>query len=79
MAIYPAIAGTPHYARFIQEELKGLRGKSSLLPRETFYLLHYGQPQFALGWFWDKDAQGQVHSYNIGNPGSFLSKVYVWE
>jgi CubicO group peptidase (beta-lactamase class C family) len=67
----------PDYARFMQEQLKGLHGHSALLPQETFRFLYYGLPQFALGWFWEKDAQGKQYAYNIGNPGSFLSKVYV--
>jgi hypothetical protein len=68
----------PHYALFSQEQLTGLRGHSTLLPKETFRFMHYGLPQFALGWFWEKDAQGHLYSYNIGNPGTFLSKVYVF-
>ena len=41
--------------------------------------MHYGLTKFAVGWFWLKDENGQTFSYNIGNPGTFLSKVYVFK
>ncbi|MGC4059147.1 MAG: serine hydrolase domain-containing protein [Chitinophagaceae bacterium] len=68
----------PDYLKFIQEQLRGLNGKSAALSRETFRFLHFGKPQFALGWFHDTDETGASYSHNTGNPGSFLSKVYVF-
>lgn len=67
------------YARFIQLQLAGLAGKSSLLSKKEFEFLHFGLHTFAVGWFWEQDENKQVYSYNIGNPGTFLSKVYVYK
>ena len=67
------------YSKFIQLQLQGLKGQSKLLSKEEFNFLHYGLTKFAVGWFWLKDENGQTFSYNIGNPGTFLSKVYVFK
>lgn len=67
------------YAKFIQEQLLGLSGKSKLLSKEEYTFLHYGLFRFAIGWFWEIDDKQRVFSYNIGNPGSFLSKVFVYK
>jgi hypothetical protein len=69
----------PDYVKFIQLQLKGLLGKSELLTKEEFVFLHYGLPKFALGWFWERDEKDQTYSYNIGNPGTFLTKVFVFK
>jgi hypothetical protein len=34
-------------------------------------------PEFAVGWFWHRDAQGRQVSFHRGNPGTFLTKVYI--
>ena len=65
------------YSKFIQLQLKGLQGKSSLLTAQEFAFLHYGLPQFAVGWFWEVNEAGHKVSHNTGNPGSFLSEVCV--
>jgi CubicO group peptidase (beta-lactamase class C family) len=69
----------PDYVKFIQLQLQGLAGQSKLLSKEEFEFLHYGLYKFAVGWFWLKNEDGQSYSYNIGNPGTFLSKVYVFK
>lgn len=71
-------ASLPDYAKFIQLQLKGLAGQSGLLSKEEFHFLHYGLDRFAVGWFWAEE-NGQTFSYNIGNPGTFLTKVYVFD
>jgi CubicO group peptidase (beta-lactamase class C family) len=68
----------PDYIQFIQLQLKGLQGRASMLSKEEFYFLHYGLGTFSVGWFNDVDEQGEHFSYNTGNPGTFLSKVYVY-
>lgn len=68
----------PDYTRFIQMQLKGLAGRSELLPRQTFRFLHFGLPGFSVGWFWGTDTRKRVYSYHTGNPGTFLSKVWVF-
>jgi CubicO group peptidase (beta-lactamase class C family) len=67
----------PDYVKFIQLQLKGLKGESDLLTAEEFNFLFTGLPEFAIGWFMNKDQQGHVLYTHTGNPGSFLSKVMV--
>jgi CubicO group peptidase (beta-lactamase class C family) len=67
----------PDYIKFIQLQLKGLKGKSDLLTAKEFNFLFSGLPEFAIGWFPDKDKQYHVLYTNTGNPGSFLSRVIV--
>ena len=69
----------PDYAKFIQLQLKGLSGKSDLLTKDEFNFLHFGLTKFSVGWFWMTDEHNQIYSYNIGNPGTFLTKVYVFK
>jgi CubicO group peptidase (beta-lactamase class C family) len=68
----------PDYMKFIQLQLQGLAGKSTLLNKEEFRFLHFGLTKFSVGWFWLKDENDQLYSYNIGNPGTFLSQVYIF-
>jgi CubicO group peptidase (beta-lactamase class C family) len=70
-------ATLPGYARFIRLHLRGLRGKSKLLSAREFAFLHYGLPEFAVGWFWYLDEAGRTVSFHRGNPGTFLTKVYI--
>lgn len=65
------------YAKFIQLQLKGLKGKSDILPLQDFTFLHYGLPHFAVGWFWELNENNHKVSHSTGNPGTFLSKVCV--
>ncbi len=65
------------YSKFLMVQLQGLQGKSPLLPRETFEFLHFGLPEFAVGWFWEENAAGQRVSHNLGNPGNYVSRVLV--
>jgi CubicO group peptidase (beta-lactamase class C family) len=69
----------PDYAKFIQLQLNGLSGQSNLLTKEEFIFLHFGLPEFSVGWFWQTDENNQTYSYNIGNPGTFLTKVFVFK
>lgn len=68
----------PDYIKFIQLQLQGLNGQSVLFTKEEFEFLHFGFPRFSVGWFWLTDENNGKFSYNIGNPGTFLSKVYVF-
>ncbi len=67
----------PDYTKFMQWQLKGLQGKARELRGEEFAFLHYGLPRFAVGWFWEKDATGRYVSTNTGNPGTFITEVFV--
>lgn len=68
----------PDYARFIQYNLAGLEHGTALLGKDDFRFLHFGRQRFAIGWFWNMDEVGSRYSFNIGNPGTFLTKVYVY-
>lgn len=68
----------PDFATFIQHQLLGLAGKSTLLTREEFYFLHFGLERFSIGWFQAEDENNQLFSWHLGNPGTFLSKVQVY-
>lgn len=65
------------YAKFIQLQLKGLSGKSNLLTKEEFNFLHYGSPEFSVGWFWEINAANHHISHNTGNAGAFITQVYI--
>jgi len=69
----------PDYVKFIQLQLKGLLGLSELMSKDEFNFLHFGFTKFSVGWFSSIDQNNQAFSYNIGNPGTFLSKVYVFK
>jgi CubicO group peptidase (beta-lactamase class C family) len=68
----------PDYVKFIQLQLKGLKGALALLSKQEFEFLHFGTPRFAVGWFWGNDERGRLVSSSVGNPGTFLAKVYVF-
>lgn len=68
----------PDYCRFIQMQLRGLLGRSELLTAEDFANMHFGKPEFAYGWKWYVDDKTNMKvSYHEGNPGTFLSKVFI--
>ncbi|MBA2611109.1 MAG: serine hydrolase [Bacteroidetes bacterium] len=69
----------PDEIKFIQLQLQGLKGGSKLLSKEEFNFLHFGLSKFSVGWFWLIDGNKQKYSYNQGNPGTFLSKIYVYK
>jgi hypothetical protein len=67
----------PDYVKFIQLQLKGLKGESDLLTATEFNFLFTALPEFAIGWSLSKDKNDRVLYANTGNPGSFLSRVIV--
>jgi CubicO group peptidase (beta-lactamase class C family) len=70
-------ASLQDHAQFVQEFLRGLKGKSSLLSAPEFENLLFGRPRFAMGWYWGADEQGRRLAWHMGNPGTFLSVVYM--
>jgi CubicO group peptidase (beta-lactamase class C family) len=67
----------PGFAKFIRLQLAGAAGRSPGMSAEEFRFLHQGRERFAIGWFWEKEPTGDVVIYNFGNPGTFLSKVFM--
>lgn len=68
----------PDYCKFVQMQLQGLKGKSKLFTAEEFNYMHFGLPEFSFGWNSGSDKSAQMqYSFHNGNPGSFLTKVYL--
>ncbi|OFY10973.1 MAG: hypothetical protein A2W93_13580 [Bacteroidetes bacterium GWF2_43_63] len=64
------------YALFIQQNLRGLRGKESFLSQSTLEFIHYGSPEYAMGWGWgEKD--GQHISTHDGSAGTFYCHTWI--
>ena len=70
----------PDYCKFIQMQLQGLRGKSKTLTAKEFNTMHYGLPEFSFGWNSEINEKSKLpYSFHNGNPGTFLTKVYLCE
>jgi CubicO group peptidase (beta-lactamase class C family) len=67
----------PDYVKFIQLQLKGLKGESDLLTATEFDYLYSALPEFAISWFQEKDKHDRLVYAHTGNPGSFLSRVII--
>jgi CubicO group peptidase (beta-lactamase class C family) len=68
----------PDYCKFTQMQLQGLSGKSKLLTEEEFNNMHFGLSEFSFGWESEiKEKSKQKYSFHNGNPGTFLTKVYL--
>ncbi|MCA0232100.1 MAG: serine hydrolase [Bacteroidetes bacterium] len=68
------------HIKFIQLQLQGLLGQSKILSAEEFNFMHYGLPEFSCGWEWFIDANSKLrYSFHEGNPGTFLTKVYIFK
>ena len=71
-------ASLPDYCKFIQMQLKGLKGQSKILRAEEFQRMHYGLPEFSFGWNSEINEKSKLlYSFHNGNPGTFLTKVYL--
>lgn len=68
----------PDYAKYIQEQLKGLQGHSRILTAKEFNWLHYAIPRFSIGWFNRNEQPDGSVSWSDGNPGTFLSHAIVF-
>jgi CubicO group peptidase (beta-lactamase class C family) len=68
----------PGFSKFIQMQLRGLKGKSNSLTKQEFEKMHFGLPGFSFGWLDYEDQEThQKYSFHQGNPGTFLSQVYI--
>lgn len=71
-------ATLPDYCKFIQLQLKGLQGKSKLFTEEEFNYMHFGLPEFSFGWNSELNKNNEPqYPFHNGNPGTFLTKVYI--
>lgn len=62
------------YAIFLQQHLKGLRGEKTLLTTRTLELLHYGLPDYSLGWQNAAIGKDRI-SYHTGESHLFVAHV----
>lgn len=68
----------PDYVKFIQLQLKGLKGKATILSPPTFEKLLFGLPVFSFGWFNRLDTVTNHRvAYNEGNAGAFITQVQI--
>lgn len=68
----------PDYIKFIQLQLKGLKGESDILSKEKFEKLMFGLPIFSFGWFKKiRPESGHLIAYNEGDAGAFVTKVEI--
>ncbi|WP_198172768.1 serine hydrolase domain-containing protein [Hymenobacter ginkgonis] len=68
----------PDYVKFVQLQLRGLKGQTAELPQPVCEQLLFGWPTFAFGWFNKTDQETQHHvAYNEGNAGAFLTQVQL--
>jgi CubicO group peptidase (beta-lactamase class C family) len=68
----------PDYCKFTQMQLQGLQGKSKLFTAEEFNNMHFGLPEFSFGWNSEINEKSKLkYSFHNGNPGTFLTKVYL--
>lgn len=70
----------PDYVRFIQLQLQGLQGKSSLLSQKEFEYLHYGLPEsehYSIGWTWAINKNNHHISAHNGSAETFYCYAYV--
>jgi len=70
----------PDFCKFIQMQLRGLRGQTTKLSATEFQTMHYGLPEFSFGWNSEINEKSKLkYSFHNGNPGTFLTKVYLCE
>ena len=64
------------YAKFIQMNLAGLKGKNNLLKSETYQYLHYGLDKYAMGWLNLNMAEKHI-SEHAGSAGTFYCYTLI--
>ena len=62
------------YARFLQEHLRGLRGEKAALNKKTFDLMHFGIPDYSLGWQ-NASIDNNRISFHTGESQLFMTHV----
>lgn len=62
------------YAKFLQENLRGLRGEKASLSQRSFELMHFGIPDYSFGWQ-NASLENARISYHTGDSHLFTSYV----
>lgn len=63
------------YAKFLQEQLRGLRGQKAGLSKNNFELMHFGIPDYSLGWQNASLGKDGRISYHTGESNLFVTYV----
>jgi D-alanyl-D-alanine carboxypeptidase len=66
----------PDYARFIQLNLQGLKGKNSILKKQTFEYLFSGIKEYSIGWL-NIEVNGRLLSDHMGSAGTFMCYTLI--
>jgi D-alanyl-D-alanine carboxypeptidase len=64
------------WSKYIQLHLQGLRGEDNYLKADTYEFMHFGLPEYSMGWR-NKEKKGKLISWHDGSAGNFLSHVYI--
>jgi len=70
----------PDYVKFIQLQLRGIQGKSSLLSKDEFEFMHYGLPEsdhYSVGWTWAINENNYHVSAHNGSAETFIAWAYI--
>lgn len=62
------------YAKFLQQNLKGLRGENGLLTARAVELIHFGTPDYSFGWQNAAIGKDRI-SFHTGESHIFISHV----
>lgn len=66
------------YAKFVQANLQGIRGKDNHLKATTYDYLHYGRENYAMGWI-RLERKGVHISSHDGSAGTFYSSTIIYK
>ena len=67
------MASMDNYGRYLQEQLRGLQGKSALLSQDTFRLIHTPVDGYGFGWSVGDDAVLGRYSVHDGSIGTYYA------
>jgi len=66
------------YVKFVQDELRGVRGEKATLATRAYELMHYSYPAYGLGWG-NVEANGIHVSDCDGTAGTFFTHVEIFK
>jgi D-alanyl-D-alanine carboxypeptidase len=64
------------YAKFLQEQLRGLHGQKAGLSKNNFELIHFSTPDYSFGWQNASLGNGRI-SYHTGESHLFVTYVEI--
>ncbi len=67
----------PDFANYLQVQLRGLQGKIKTLDQQSFELMHYGLPNYSLGWYNQVNSDSTHTSFHFGNVSNICYAVMV--